>query len=235
VRTVSEQTTALVRALGVEPGGVFPAYVDAEAFLERPPVPLPERPAALFVGVLERYKSFDTLAAAWRRAARQVPGAMLHVVGSGTLAPTAEQLVAALPEQTRWTPRLSSEDVAAALDESWLLALPSRSEGLPRVAVEAVSRGRAVIGGRAGGIPDVVQHERNGLLVDPDSAEELAAALVRILSDRAFAERLGAEARRTGEEWSVTPEQYAAKVRALLDAALEPGRLTPRAANVQNR
>ncbi|HEY1369743.1 MAG TPA: glycosyltransferase family 4 protein [Gaiellaceae bacterium] len=220
VRTVSEQTTGLVRALGVEPGGVFPAYVDAEAFLERPPAPLPEAPSALFVGVLERYKSFDTLADAWRRAAPQVPAATLHVVGTGTLAATAEQLVAALPEQTRWTPRLSPEEVAAALDDAWLLALPSRSEGLPRVAVEAVSRGRAVIGGRAGGIPDVVEHERNGVLVDPDSADELAAALARILSDRAFAERLGAEARRTGEEWSVTPEQYAAKVEALVRMAL---------------
>jgi glycosyltransferase involved in cell wall biosynthesis len=219
VRTVSEQTTGLVRELGVEPGGVFPAYVDAEAFLERPPAPLPERPTALFVGVLERYKSFDTLAEAWRRAAPRVPDATLHVVGAGTLAPLAERLVAEVPG-TRWTRQLSPEQVAAALDESWLLALPSRSEGLPRVAVEAVSRGRAVIGGRAGGIPDVVEHERNGLLVDPDSAEELAKALVRILSDRPLAEQLCGEARRTGEAWSVTPEEYAAKVEALVRLAL---------------
>ena len=45
VRTVSTQTTGLVRALGVEPAAIFPSYVDAEAFLEQPPVPLPARPA----------------------------------------------------------------------------------------------------------------------------------------------------------------------------------------------
>ena len=47
----------------------------------------------------------------------------------------------------------------------------------------------------APGIPDVVQDGENGLLVDPDDADELADALVRILSDRATAERLGAAAR----------------------------------------
>src|SRR5205823_15015570 len=90
VRTVSTQTSGLVRALGVEPAAVFPSYVDAEAFLERPPEPLPERPRAVFVGVLERYKAFDTLAEAWRLAAPRVPGATLHVVGDGSLRSSVE-------------------------------------------------------------------------------------------------------------------------------------------------
>src|SRR5207237_7587982 len=80
VRTVSTQTTGLVRSIGVSPAAVFPSYVDAEAFLYRPPAPLPERPSAVFVGVLERYKAFDTLVEAWRRAAPRVPEAMLHLV-----------------------------------------------------------------------------------------------------------------------------------------------------------
>jgi glycosyltransferase involved in cell wall biosynthesis len=66
----------------------------------------------------------------------------------------------------------------------------------------------------------VVADDRNGLLVDPDDPDELAGALVRILSDRAYAEQLGAAARRTGEEWSVSPAEYAAKVRALVDGVL---------------
>lgn len=220
VRTVSTQTTGLVRALGVAPAAVFPSYVDAEAFLEWPPAPLPKRPRALFVGVLERYKAFDSLAEAWRRAAPRVPGAMLVIVGDGSMRGRAEQLVAELPEQTEWSRRLSAEEVAAAMDEAWLVCLPSRSEGLPRVALEAACRGRAIVGGNRAGIPDVVDNETNGLLVDPDDPDELAAALVRILSDRAYAERLGAAARRTGEAWGVTPSEYAAKVRALVDSVL---------------
>ena len=60
----------------------------------------------------------------------------------------------------------------------------------------------------------------NGLLVDPDDVGGLAAALVRILSDRGEAERLGAGARRTGEHWGVTPAEYAAKVGALVAGVL---------------
>jgi glycosyltransferase involved in cell wall biosynthesis len=215
VRTVSTQTTGLVRALGVEPAATFPAYVDAAVFLARPPVGLPERPRAVFVGVLERYKAFDTLVEAWRLAGPRVPEATLHVVGSGSL----EQLVPAA--HVEWSPRLAADEVAAAMDASWTVVLPSRSEGLPRVALEACCRGRAVIGGNRAGIPDVVRHEENGLLVDPDDAHGLADALVRLLSDRALAERLGAEARGTGEAWVPTPEEYAAKVETLIRQVLK--------------
>jgi glycosyltransferase involved in cell wall biosynthesis len=220
VRTVSTQTTGLVRALGVEPAATFPSYVDAEAFLARPPAPLPERPRAVFVGVLERYKAFDTLVEAWRRAAPRVSDATLHIVGNGTMRDRARALVAQLPEQTEWSERLTSEAVADAMDDAWLVCLPSRSEGLPRVALEGACRGRAIIGGDRAGIPDVVHHEKNGLLVDPDDVEGLAEALVRLLSDRELAQTYGDAARRTGEEWGVTPAEYAAKVRALVDSVL---------------
>ena len=220
VRTVSTQTTGLVTALGVQPAAVFPSYVDSDAFLARPPAPLPARPRAVFVGVLERYKAFDTLVEAWRLAAPRVPEAVLHLVGDGTMRDRAESLAADLPAQTEWSRRLTAEEVAAAMDDAWLVCLPSRSEGLPRVALEAAARGRAIVGGNRAGIPDVVDPDVNGLLVNPDDAVDLANALARILSDRAYAERLGAGARRTGEDWGVTPAEYAAKVRALVDGVL---------------
>jgi glycosyltransferase involved in cell wall biosynthesis len=220
VRTVSTQTTGLVRALGVEPAAVFPSYVDADAFLSQPPAPLPERPLVIFVGVLERYKAFDTLVESWRRVSQLVPTAVLHVVGEGTMRDRAARLVADLPDQTQWSHRLSAEEVAKAMDDSWVVCLPSRSEGLPRVALEAASRGRAIIGGDRAGIPDVVRDGENGLLVDPDDVDGLTDALARILGDRGEAERLGAGARRTGEQWSVTPEEYGAKLEALVKGAL---------------
>jgi glycosyltransferase involved in cell wall biosynthesis len=221
VRTVSTQTTGLVRALGVEPAATFPSYVDAEAFLARSPAQLPVRPSAVFVGVLERYKAFDTLVKAWRRAALRVPDATLHIVGDGTMRDRARALVAELPEQTEWSERLTAEEVAGAMDDAWLVCLPSRSEGLPRVALEAACRGRAIVGGDRAGFPDVVHHDVNGLLVDPDDVEGLAEALVRLLSDRQLAQAFGDAARRTGEEWGVTPAEYAAKVRALVDSVLD--------------
>src|SRR5207237_1072689 len=149
--------------------------------------------------------------------APQVPEATLLVVGEGSLRDEAQRLVAELPAQTEWVPRLPAEDVAAAMDASWLVCLPSRSEGLPRVALEAAARGRAIVGGNRAGIPDVVVDGENGLLVDPDDADELADALVRLLSDRPLAERLGDAARRTGEQWAITPAEYAEKLRRLVE------------------
>jgi glycosyltransferase involved in cell wall biosynthesis len=86
-----------------------------------------------------------------------------------------------------------------------------------RVVVEAGLRGRGVVGSRVGGIPDVVRDGETGLLVPPEDPRALADALVRVLTDRALAERLGAAARAAAEEWLVSPEEYARRVRDLVE------------------
>jgi len=216
LRTISGYTTDLVRRAGREPAAVFPAYVDLSSFLERPVADLPVAPRVLFVGVLERYKGIDVLAEAWRLAAPRVPEATLLVVGGGPRARLVDQLVAELPGRAAWTRRLTSEEVARALDESTLLVLPSRSEGLPRIVIEAFCRGRPVIGARAGGVPDIVEDEINGALVPPEDPQALAEALLRVLSDRKLQERLAAGARQSAARWLQTPEEYAERVRELV-------------------
>ncbi len=220
VRTISDYTSGVVRAAGAEPTATFAAFMDLEPFLAGPPAPLPERPVALFVGVLERYKGVDVLADAWRLAAPRVPGATLHVVGRGTLREVPERLVVELPEQTRWTESLPTPEVAHALDEATVLVLPSRSEGLGRVVVEAFCRGRGVVGSHIGGIPDLVSDGESGLLVPPEDPDALADALVRVLSDRALAERLGAAGREAIGPWLATPEEYARQVRDLVETVV---------------
>ena len=217
VRTISAYTSGLVRTAGVEPTAEFAAFMDLEPFVESDPAPLPERPVALFVGVLERYKAVDVLAEAWRLAAPRVPEATLHLVGRGTLSDVAAQLVRDLPAQTRWTESLSTPEVADALDAATVLVLPSRSEGLGRVVVEAFCRGRGVVGSRVGGIPDIVDDGVSGILVPPGDASALADALVDVLTDRALAERLGAAAHVAVQPWLATPEEYASRIRALVD------------------
>ena len=220
VRTISAYTSGLVRSAGVEPTAEFAAFMDLEPFLDSEHVPLPASPVALFVGVLERYKAVDVLAETWRLAAPRVPGAVLHLVGSGTLSDVPKALVADLPAQTRWTEQLTTMEVVRALDDATVLVLPSRSEGLGRVVVEAFCRGRGVVGSRVGGIPDVVDEGRTGVLVPPGDPRALADALVDVLSDRALAERLGAEARIAVEPWLATPEEYASRIRELVDEVL---------------
>jgi glycosyltransferase involved in cell wall biosynthesis len=216
IRTVTGYTTGLVRELGLEPADEFPAYMDFDSFLQEQPKALPARAQALFVGVLERYKNVDGLAEAWRRAAPRVPDARLQIVGSGTLQPVVEQLVRDLPAQTSWTERLAQSGIASALDESTLLVLPSRSEGMGRVIVEAFCRARPVVGSRVGGIPDLVQDESNGLLVEPGDTDGLADALVRVLNERKLAERLAAGAHSSAGLWTVSPEDFASRLRDLV-------------------
>ena len=208
VRTVSPFTSRVVRELGVEPADEFPAYMDLDAFTgER--VPLPPQPRALFVGVLERYKGIDVLLRAWERVAV----GRLRIVGDGTL----RDLV---PSSVEWSARLSPEEVARALDEAWCLVLPSRSEGMGRVLVEAFCRGRGVVGTRVGSIPDLVRDDENGVLVPAEDERALAEALTRVLSDRALAERLGAAAHASAAPWLQTPEEWAARTRALVERVL---------------
>jgi glycosyltransferase involved in cell wall biosynthesis len=102
------------------------------------------------------------------------------------------------------------------MDDATVLLLPSRSEGMGRVLVEAFCRGRAVIGTRAGSIPDLVEDGVSGVLVPPDDPQALAGAIERLLTDRALAEQLGLGARAAAGPWLQTPEEYARRVRELV-------------------
>jgi glycosyltransferase involved in cell wall biosynthesis len=215
VRTISDYTTGLVRSQGVEPAAVFPAFMDLEPFLGSV-VPLPPQPRALFVGVLEHYKGIDELADAWRIVASRLPEATLHLVGRGTRREVVERLVAELPDRTEWAETLPADGVVRALDAATVLVLPSRSEGMGRVLVEAFCRGRGAVASRVGGIVDLVRDGENGLLVPPRDPQALADALHSALSDGALAERLGAGAAASAETWTATPEEYAARLEALV-------------------
>jgi glycosyltransferase involved in cell wall biosynthesis len=223
VRTVSGFTAGMVRALGVEPAAVFHTYTEIDAFLEREPQPLPGEGRLAFVGVLERYKNIDVLASAWRAAAPRLPGVTLELVGDGRGVGTVEALVADLPGQTVWHRRLEPSQVAAVLDRSWALVLPSVSEGLPRVALEAFARGRPVIGSTGGGIPDAVRDGENGLLVPVGDEHALAEAIVRFCGDQALRTRRAAGARPSVEELLTAPAEYARRVADLVERTVGQG------------
>jgi glycosyltransferase involved in cell wall biosynthesis len=210
VRAVSPYTERLAHEVGRPPAGVFPAFMDLEPFAA-PPKPLPEEPVALFIGVLEPYKNIDGLAEAWRLAR---PKAELRIVGKGTRTDVVSSLVR--EGLATWQPELSTDEVVRALDEASVLILPSRSEGMGRVVIEAQLRGRPVLGSNVGGIPDLVTDGVNGKLFAPEP-RAIAAALA-VLDDPTELARLAANARAAGERWLVSPDEYAERMRALVDA-----------------
>src|ERR687898_429844 len=228
VRALSSYTEGLVEDVrGIPVTASFEAYMDLSTFTAKPPVPLPERPAALFVGMLEAYKNIDGLVAAWRKVVRELPEAKLVLVGKGTRKELVDELVAELPDHVEHIEELLPDGVSEQMDRCTVLVLPSRSEGLGRVLVEAMARGRGIVASRVGGIPDVARDDREALLVTPGDVDELAAALVRVLSDRPHAVRLGEAAFTRYQEWHTTPAEYAARVRSLVDASLREAGALP--------
>ena len=221
VRALSRYTESLVEEVrGLPVAASFPTYTDLSAFTARPIVPLPERPTALFVGMLEAYKNVDGLAAAWREVAARLPEARLVLVGKGARHAVIDELAAELPEQVEHVPELSPDGVSERLDAATVLVLPSRSEGLGRVVIEAFARGRGVVASRVGGIPDLVRDGVEGRLIDPQDGDELVDALVDVLSDRELAASYGTAAAERYREWDTTPTEFAAQVRSLVEASL---------------
>jgi glycosyltransferase involved in cell wall biosynthesis len=228
VRGLSSFTEGLVEEVrGIPVTASFVAYVDLSAFTAKPVAPLPKQPTALFVGMLEAYKNIDGLVAAWRLVVRELPEARLVIVGKGTRRDLVDQLVTDLPDNVEYVEHLAPESVAERMDAATILLLPSRSEGLPRVVIESFARGRGLVASRAGGIPDAARHEEEALLVESDDVEGLAAALVRVLSDRALAEKLARNAHERFRIWRTTPAEYAAHVRSLVDATLRDSGAVP--------
>ena len=223
VRTLSPFTTGLVRDAGVEPAGVFTTYTELTAFSEPAVAPLPDRPTALFIGVLERYKNVHAIADAWRLASPRVPGALLRIVGDGRHRDVAEGLLRDLPSAVTWEQRLETPEVVKAFDDAWLLLLASRSEGTPRVVLEALCRGRAVVGARAGGIPDVVWAANRPARRPRQPGRDRGGAGPH--PRRPCARRApGRRGRARAETWTLHPDEYAERVVELVQRAVEARR-----------
>jgi glycosyltransferase involved in cell wall biosynthesis len=182
-------------------------------------VPRPRRAGArfrvLFVGFLRPEKGLDVLLDAFERVLERVPDAELHVVGDQDLSidGAAQELRARIRRlEAGGHARLQGylpfgRELFECYAHASVLALPSRSEGTPRVLLEARAFGCPVVATRVGGIPTSVSDGVDGLLVPSGDASALAAALLRVHDDAEVAERLSlaglTRARRT------TVEDYA--------------------------
>lgn len=225
LRALSPFTAELAgREAGVPPVESFPAYIDLGAFTGRPPAPLPPLPTVLFVGMLERSKGIAALAEAWSLVAERVPNARLVLVGRGALRDVVDRLRDDYPGRVEHIEQISPQAVAQRMDAATCLVLPSRSEGLGRVILEAFARGRGVVATRVGGIPDLVEDGVSGLLVESGDVDALVDALTQILSDDGLAARLGGAAYEASRTFEWSPDDYASRVRSLVDRTLAEAR-----------
>ena len=171
---------------------VIPSGVDTAFFA---PTPVLADNVVGFVGRLVEKKGIDVLIEAWPSVRAAVPDARLRVLGAGPLAPRVRgdgvELIA--PDATR-----RAEQVRDVIRAATVVATPSHTasdgdaESLLLVNLEAQASGRPVVTTRHGGIPEYVADDVSALLVDEGDPAALAAALVRVLTNRGLAERLAA-------------------------------------------
>ncbi|MCC6416245.1 MAG: glycosyltransferase family 4 protein [Opitutaceae bacterium] len=142
-------------------------------------------PIILSVGRLVRadaYKGFDTLIEAMPAVTRNAPAVQLRIVGTGDDLPRLQALARQLGVENKVTflGALPDEQLAEEYAGCSVFALPSRREGFGLVYLEAMIRGKACIGARAGGTPEVITGQ-TGILVEYGNVPELAAAVTDLL------------------------------------------------------
>jgi glycosyltransferase involved in cell wall biosynthesis len=150
-------------------------------------------PSAQIVGVvarLEPEKGHSTLLDAWPLVLRAVPDAYLLVVGEGSRREALEAQVAELRIKDRVIFTGRRDDVPAVTAALDVAVLPSYREAQGLTILEAMALSRPVVASNVGGIPEMIENGRTGLLVPPHDPDALATAITRLLADHAYADML---------------------------------------------
>jgi glycosyltransferase involved in cell wall biosynthesis len=119
------------------------------------------------------------------------------LVGDGPMRPAIEARAAELRLRGSLvlTGSLDPERVAELYQTATVIVLASFSEGVPVVLMEALARGKPVVATRVGGVPELIEDGRSGLIVAPGDAQALAEALWKIINDPEWAQSLGRNGR----------------------------------------
>lgn len=162
----------------------------------------------LAVARLQPEKGIDDLVAAAAPLRARLPGLRVAVAGSGPEEEALRARIAVAGLEDAVSLLGTRSDVGALLAAADAFCLPSRHEGLPISLLEAMQAGLPCVATRVGGVPGVLDDGVNGVLVEPSDPETLAAALERVLTDRAEGSAMGAAAR------ELVRERYAAAAAA---------------------
>lgn len=193
IRTVNGTVRDTLVHWGVESNriAVVPSfYLDRDVL--KPDASVTKKYDVVFCGRLAVNKGLlETI-----QAVASLPGATLLVIGDGEVRASAEALAKSLGVVDRvtfcgWLP--TQNDVMKSIQSAKMLVMHSKSEGGPRVSLEAMAVGMPVIATKVGVMPDVIQDGVNGILTGGTVAE-LAGHIKKLLADDGLRSRMGAEA-----------------------------------------
>lgn len=178
------------------PGKVHTIY-NGVSLPDLPDSPATDRPfTLLMVGAVNENKN-QRLAL---ELLTQLPHAHLVVVGDGPDRPALQQWAVAhgVASRVRWTGFL--EDPSPFYLQADALLMLSAYEAFPYAVLEAMAHALPVVGTRAGGVPEAITHEQDGLLLPARDLESLSAAVRRLQADPVWRAQLGQRARQTVRE-----------------------------------
>jgi glycosyltransferase involved in cell wall biosynthesis len=213
---VSEAQAERVRRAGVRPDHVvtIPNAVPVKALAPQEPgcremlaglFPTPPRVLVAAAGRLSPEKGFDLLIAAAARLVRDDPGVGFLIFGEGPLREELTSRIAREQLQGRFILAGFRDDVDRLLPHVDVLVLPSYTEGLPVIVLEALAAAVPVVATAVGGVPEVIEDGVDGYLVPCGDAEAIVSRLHRLLDDAGLRQRMAAAGRqRVVEEFSCT-------------------------------
>jgi hypothetical protein len=195
---ISEQVARRVREGLSGPANTSVVYngVDSSLFS---PGDTPLVNVILSVGNLIPIKGHELLLRSVAAITPAHPGVECRIIGDGSERGRLQELARELSiaDRVHFLGRRPRAEVAAAMKQCALFALPSRYEGLGNVYLEAMSAERPAIACRGQGIEEVIRHGENGWLIEPKNLTDLTAALHALLSDQLLREKLGRNGRQT--------------------------------------
>jgi glycosyltransferase involved in cell wall biosynthesis len=141
-------------------------------------------PVIGMVAMFRHSKGHRILLQAMPEILRDEPSAVFLWVGDGVGRAALQQEVAEAGLQAKVHMAGFREDVPSCMAAMDVVVLPSiKSDGVPQVLIQALAMRRPVVASAVGGIPEVIQHQRTGVLVPPNDAQALAEAIVQLLRD----------------------------------------------------
>ncbi|MBB5018887.1 glycosyltransferase involved in cell wall biosynthesis [Chitinivorax tropicus] len=201
-------------------GLVIPNIIDLSRFTPRQPQPGKVDKHVIVTRNLEPIYDIPTALQAFARVRQQLPSAQMTVAGSGPELANLQQLAQTLgiADAVHFVGRIDNDQMSALYTSADLMLNPSTIDNMPISILEAFASNVPVVSTDVGGVPFIAEHGRTALLVPARDADAMAAAMLQILQDDAFAEQLStagmAEAQRYA--WPVVREQWLAAYRGLM-------------------
>lgn len=154
----------------------------------------------IFVGRLDSYKGVNYLMNGFKDVLSIIKNVTLTIIGNGPDECLLRDMAKDLGIIDNVVFKGRKEDIWSELCDADIFVLPSLSEGMSNVLLEAMSCGLPVVATSVGGNGDLIKDRCNGMLIEPRDSAKLGGALLELVEHEAFANTLGKKARQTVEE-----------------------------------